>query len=126
MSILHNWTCQDCGQVINGPHTNLPDEASRRRADELRAEGWDIRSMDPGCTWHGYWSMRQDSEWPAWHGALTLEDLLALADSTPPDLWEDRKEWGLAYAERRIARQIDEAAAPAPRPAPVVQLSLFA
>lgn len=122
MSFLHNWPCQDCCQVINGLHSNLPGIEARRRADKLRAGGWQIDAMDPGCTWHGYWYMCRPSEWPVYHGAVTLEDLLHMVDTQPPDRWEDLKEAGMPRPSPARPVAIYVPPAPAPR---VIQLSLF-
>jgi len=91
----------------------------------MRADGWRIESRFLGCMWHGEWlAYPPGDDWPAWHCAMTLEELLHLMDTRPADTWDDIRQ---IVAEDEAERKARPAPVPIPLPAPQpVQLSLFA
>jgi hypothetical protein len=127
MSILHKCTCDECGHVVNGPHSNIPGPDAGRRAESLRRDGWQVRSRFVGCMWHGEWqAFPPGDDLPAWHTAVTLEGLLHAMDTEPADTWDDVRGY---FAEIETERRARPAPEPMPVPPPVyrpVQLSLFA
>lgn len=136
MSIRHK--CEFCGQTVHGIHSVIPSAEAHMRAENLREDGWRIKSRFPGWTWHGEWLMYPpgDDYWPAWHCAMSLEELLHMMDTRPADTWDDLRELA-AEMEAEIAAGIEaeQNARPAPvqvlETAPIVlpdphQLSLFA
>lgn len=122
--------CNECGQSVNGPHSVIPGAEAHVRAELLRADGWRITSRFPGCMWHGEWLMYPPGDdWPAWHCAMSLEELLHMMDTRPAEDWSDIRE----ELDREFPAWIPPARPPVkpvrkkqePRPAQI-QLSLFA
>lgn len=126
MNIRHKYPCECCLHRINGPHSLRPGAEAHARAESMRADGWKIISRFAGCMWHGEWmAYPPGDDWPAWHCAMTLEDLLHAMDTRPADNW-DRE----IVAEHEASLRARPAPAPVPDPEHVrpypPQLSLFA